>query len=52
MAKRRTYTAVERQRAVDAGRERIVVAARDLLEDDEGKASRSTPWRAERGWLA
>jgi len=37
MAKRRTYTAVERQRAVDAGRERIVVAARDLLEDDEAE---------------
>ena len=37
MAKRRTYTAVERQRSVDAGRERIVAAARDLLEDDEAE---------------
>jgi AcrR family transcriptional regulator len=35
MAKRRSYTPVERQRSVEAGRERIVAAARDLLEDDE-----------------
>jgi AcrR family transcriptional regulator len=32
--KRRSYTAVERQRTVEAGRERIIQAARDLLEDD------------------
>ena len=37
MAKRRLYTAVERQRSVEAGRERIVAAARDLLEDDEAE---------------
>ena len=32
--KRRSYTAVERQRSVEAGRERIIVAARELLEDE------------------
>jgi AcrR family transcriptional regulator len=37
MVKRRSYTAVERQRSVDAGRERIVAAARDLLEADEAE---------------
>ena len=31
--KRRSYTAIERQRTVEAGRERIITAARDLLED-------------------
>lgn len=38
MNKRRAYTPVERQRSVEAGRERIVSAARQLLEadDDEG----------------
>jgi AcrR family transcriptional regulator len=35
--KRRSYTAVERQRTVEAGRERIIQAARDLLEDDEAE---------------
>jgi AcrR family transcriptional regulator len=36
--KRRAYTPVERQRSVEAGRARIVAAARELLEagDDEG----------------
>jgi AcrR family transcriptional regulator len=34
MPRRRTYNPVERQRSVEAGRERIVAAARDLLEDD------------------
>jgi AcrR family transcriptional regulator len=37
MVKRRSYTAVERQRSVEAGRERIVAAARDLLEADEAE---------------
>ena len=32
--KRRSYTSLERQRTVEAGRERIVAAARELLEDD------------------
>ena len=38
MNKRRAYTPVERQRSVEAGRARIVAAARELLEsdDDEG----------------
>jgi AcrR family transcriptional regulator len=35
--KRRSYSAVERQRTVEAGRERIIAAARDLLEDDEAE---------------
>ena len=34
----RTYTPVERQKSVDAGRERIVAAARQLLEDDDAEA--------------
>src|SRR5947208_1944318 len=33
--KRRLYTSVERQRSVDAGRERILSAARELLEADD-----------------
>jgi AcrR family transcriptional regulator len=37
MGKRRSYTAVERQRSVESGRERIVAAARDLLEADEAE---------------
>lgn len=37
MVKRRSYTAVERQRSVESGRERIVAAARDLLEADEAE---------------
>ena len=37
MAKRRSYTPVERQRSVEAGRERIVAAARDLLEDEDAE---------------
>jgi AcrR family transcriptional regulator len=37
MARRRTYTAVGRQRAVDEGRDRIVAAARDLLEGYESE---------------
>ena len=37
MAKRRSYTAVERQRTVEAGRERIIQAARELLEDEEAE---------------
>jgi AcrR family transcriptional regulator len=37
MVKRRSYTAVERQRSVESGRERIVTAARDLLEADEAE---------------
>ena len=35
--KRRSYTAVERQRTVEAGRERIIQAARELLEDEEAE---------------
>lgn len=35
--KRRSYTSSERQRTVEAGRERIVAAALDLLEDDEAE---------------
>jgi AcrR family transcriptional regulator len=35
--KRRSYTSVERQRTVEAGRERIITAARELLEDDEAE---------------
>ena len=37
MVKRRSYTAVERQRSVESGRERIVAAARDLLEAEEAE---------------
>ena len=37
MVKRRSYTAVERQRSVESGRERIVAAARDLLEADDAE---------------
>ena len=34
MPRRRSYTPVERQRSVEAGRDRIIGAARELLEDD------------------
>lgn len=34
MPRRRSYTPVERQRSVEAGRDRIIAAARALLEDD------------------
>jgi AcrR family transcriptional regulator len=34
MVRRRSYNPVERLRSVEAGRERILAAARDLLEDD------------------
>jgi AcrR family transcriptional regulator len=37
MVRRRSYTAVERQRSVEAGRERILAAARDLLEDEDAE---------------
>ncbi len=37
MARRRSYNPVERQRSVEAGRERIVAAARDLLEDADAE---------------
>jgi AcrR family transcriptional regulator len=37
VVKRRVYTSVERQRTVEAGRDRIVTAARELLEDDEAE---------------
>jgi len=37
MVRRRSYNPVERQRSVEAGRERIVAAARDLLEDDDAE---------------
>lgn len=37
MVRRRSYNPVERQRSVDAGRDRILVAARDLLEDDDAE---------------
>ena len=35
--KPRTYTPVERQKAVDAGRDRILTAARELLEDNHAE---------------
>jgi len=35
---RRPYQARERQRQVDAGREKILAAARDLLDGDDGEA--------------
>ena len=35
--KSRSYSSVERQRTVEAGRERIVAAARELLEDEDGE---------------
>jgi len=35
--KRRSYSAVERRRTVEAGRERILAAARELLDDDESE---------------
>jgi len=35
--KRRSYTSGERQRTVEAGRDRIVAAARELLDDDEAE---------------
>lgn len=35
--KRRPYTPIERQKAVDAGRERILMAARELLEVDDAE---------------
>lgn len=38
MAKRRSYTGVERQRSVEAGRERILRAARELLEDEDAES--------------
>ena len=38
MVRRRSYTPVERQRAVEAGRERILAAARELLADDDAEA--------------
>ena len=34
MRKRRAYTPVQRQRSVESGRERILAAARELLQDD------------------
>jgi len=37
MVRRRPYNRVERLRSVEAGRERIVSAARDLLEDDDAE---------------
>ena len=37
MPRRRSYTAVERQRSVEAGRERIVDAARELLAEDDAE---------------
>ena len=37
MVRRRSYKPVERLRSVEAGRERIVAAARDLLEDDDAE---------------
>jgi AcrR family transcriptional regulator len=37
MVKRRSYTGVERQRSVEAGRERILRAARELLEDEDAE---------------
>jgi len=37
MVKRRSYTGVERQRSVEAGRERILRAARELLADEDGE---------------
>ena len=38
MVRRRSYTPVERQRSVEAGRERILKAARELLTDDDAEA--------------
>jgi AcrR family transcriptional regulator len=38
MVKRRSYTGVERQRSVEAGRERILRAARELLEDEDAES--------------
>ena len=38
MVKRRPYTAVERQRSVEAGRDRILAAARELLEDERAES--------------
>src|SRR4030095_16540268 len=35
--RRRSYNPVERQRSVEEGRERIVGAARDLLEDEDAE---------------
>lgn len=35
--RRRPYTPIERQKAVDAGRERILTAARQLLDDQGGE---------------
>jgi AcrR family transcriptional regulator len=35
--KRRSYSAVERQRTVEAGRERIIAAARELLDDADAE---------------
>jgi AcrR family transcriptional regulator len=35
--KPRSYTSVERQRTVEAGRDRIIAAARELLDDDEAE---------------
>ena len=37
MVRRRSYKPVERLRSVEAGRERIVAAARDLLESDDAE---------------
>ena len=37
MVRRRAYTPVERQRSVEAGRDRILAAARDLLADDDAE---------------
>jgi AcrR family transcriptional regulator len=37
MPRRRSYNPVERQRSVETGRERILEAARDLLEDDDAE---------------
>lgn len=37
MTRRRSYNPVERLRSVESGRERIVAAARDLLEDDDAE---------------
>src|SRR6185295_2962456 len=37
MTRRRSYNPGERMRSVEAGRERILAAARDLLEDDDAE---------------
>src|SRR5512138_4041475 len=37
IVRRRAYTPVERQRSVEAGRDRILAAARDLLADDDAE---------------